>query len=60
MTYVVIGVVGLVMAGLAYGVIPGGDKLVWVWRPPRNKVAATFMFCVFAALLVKGIVQLAR
>jgi hypothetical protein len=46
--------------GLAYGVIPGGDKLVWVWRPPHNKFAAAFVFCVFGALLVKGIVLLVR
>jgi hypothetical protein len=60
MWYVVIGVIGLVIMGLAYGLIPGGDKLVWVWRPPQNKFAAAFVFCVFGALLVKGIVLLVR
>ena len=60
MTDVVVSVIGLVIMGLACGIIPGGDKLVWVWRPPRNKVAAAFVFSVFTALLVKGIVQLAH
>jgi hypothetical protein len=55
--YIVIGVGGLIVMGLAYGLIPGGDKLVWVWRPPRNRVAAAFVFCVFAGLLAKGLAQ---
>lgn len=60
MSDVVVSVIGLVIMGLAYGIIPGGDRLVWVWRPPPNKVARAFVFCVFTALLVKGIVQIVQ
>jgi hypothetical protein len=60
MSDVVVGVIGLVIMGLAYGIIPGSDKVVWVWRPPQNKVAAAFAFSVFTAILVKGVVQLAH
>jgi hypothetical protein len=53
-------VVGLVIFGLAYGIIPGGDRLTWQWRPPQNIVVEIFVFSVLIWALVSSIVALVR
>jgi hypothetical protein len=60
MNDVIVSVLVFLIMGLAYGIIPGGDKLVWVWRPPRNKYAAAFIFGGCILLFVKGILELAH
>ena len=60
MNDVVVSVGVFVIFALAWGFIPGGDKLVWRWRPPQNPVTVVFVFGSCAFFFVKGILQLAH